>query len=286
LNIKVYPTAVALQQQLHADRSAGLKIGFVPTMGALHEGHLSLIRKALRENDCVVCSIFVNPTQFNDPKDLQKYPRMPEQDFNMLESAGCQYVFYPSVEEMYPQGARSKHYDLGRMEEVMEGAFRAGHFQGVATVVDQLFSLVQPDNSYFGEKDYQQLAIIRKMVALTGHSTSIIGCPTLRENDGLAMSSRNLLLTEAERKAAPLIYQGLTKAQHFIPHHSVAAVKDLITRFIEQSPLLNVQYLEFVDTHTLEPVSEWPAGADVQGCIAVLTSGPRLIDNLKYSVNN
>lgn len=284
MKIKVFTTVSDLRKQLDSDHSAGLKIGFVPTMGALHAGHFSLVQKAQDENDRVVCSIFVNPTQFNDPKDLQVYPRMPEQDIELLEKTGCHYVFLPSVNEMYPEGATSGTYDLGLMAETMEGEFRPGHFMGVATVVDHLFNLVKPDAAYFGEKDFQQLAVIRRMAQLRSHTLRIVGCPTLRENDGLAMSSRNLLLKPEERKAAPLIFQGLHKAKAFIPHHSVNAVKDLVIRYIEQSPLLTVQYLEFVDPFTLQPINVWIPEQKVQACIAVLTSGPRLIDNIGFTV--
>jgi pantoate--beta-alanine ligase len=281
LSIRVYTTIRELKQQLDHDRTAGMKIGFVPTMGALHEGHLSLIRQALSENDRVVCSIFVNPTQFNDPADLDRYPRMPEKDITMLEESGCQYVFLPAVSEMYPEGEATLNFQLGEITSTMEGVYRPGHFNGVATIVDRLFNYVQPHTAYFGEKDFQQLAVIRRMTQLRNHSVRIKGCPTLREPDGLAMSSRNMLLTEAERKAAPLIYQGLTKAQEFIPHLSVDALKHMVIRYIEQSPLLKVQYLEFVDPGTLVPVTDWNQQPYVQACIAVLTSGPRLIDNIQ-----
>lgn len=286
LDIQIFKSVTELRAQLDKDRSDGLSVGFVPTMGALHAGHLSLIKKALSENDRVVCSIFVNPTQFNDPNDLQKYPRMPEEDTQLLQQAGCHYIFMPSVTEMYPEGEVSNDFGLGNITEGMEGAFRPGHFNGVATVVDRLFSIVQPDSAYFGEKDFQQLAVIRKMVKIREHNIRIVGCPTLRESDGLAMSSRNLLLKPEERKAASLIYGGLEKARSFIPHHTVEAVKELIIRYIEQSPLLKVQYLEFVDPLTLAPVTSWENIKTVQACIAVLTSGPRLIDNVEYKVED
>jgi pantoate--beta-alanine ligase len=271
------------------DKAAGLSTGFVPTMGALHEGHTSLIQIALSNNDRVVCSIFVNPTQFNDAGDLARYPRMPEKDLEMLDKAGCHYVFMPSVDEMYPHGQQTLHLELGEIAHVMEGKFRPGHFDGVATIVDTLFTMVPADAAYFGEKDFQQLAIIRKMARLRNHSIKIVGCPTLREPDGLAMSSRNLLLTPEVRKAAPLIYSALKKAAEFIPHHSVAAVKDLVIRYIEQSPLLAVQYFEFVDPETLEVATSWNRLTELRGCIAVLTrdssgNGPRLIDNMAYRI--
>jgi pantoate--beta-alanine ligase len=275
-------------QEMHAFisqlKEVNHTIGFVPTMGALHAGHISLIEKAKSENDIVVCSIFVNPTQFNDPKDLENYPRMPEADIALLKSAGCDLVFIPTPIEIYPEGLRLLDISFGFMEETMEGAFRPGHFKGVATVVNLLFEIVQPTNSYFGEKDFQQLAIIRKMASMLKHSTSIIGCPTLRETDGLAMSSRNLLLTAEQRKAAPLIYKAMEMAKEFIPHQSPAAVTELVKRYIQKSPYLSVQYFQLVNPDTLEDITHWEEGTIVQGCIAVLTEGPRLIDNIRYTV--
>lgn len=275
-------------QEMHAFisqlKEGNRTIGFVPTMGALHAGHISLIEKAKSENDIVVCSIFVNPTQFNDPKDLENYPRMPEADIALLKSAGCDLVFLPTPIEIYPEGLRLLDISFGFMEETMEGAFRPGHFKGVATVVNRLFEIVQPTNSYFGEKDFQQLAIIRKMASMLKHSTSIIGCPTLRETDGLAMSSRNLLLTAEQRKAAPLIYKAMEMAKEFIPHQSPAAVIELVKRYIQKSPYLSVQYFQLVNPDTLEDITHWEEETIVQGCIAVLTEGPRLIDNIRYTV--
>lgn len=275
-------------QEMHAFSNEQLKknksIGFVPTMGALHPGHLSLIEKAKSENGIVVCSIFVNPTQFNDPKDLENYPRMPEADVALLKSAGCDLVFLPTPIEIYPNGLQLLDISFGYMEETMEGAFRPGHFKGVATVVNRLFEIIQPTCSYFGEKDFQQLAIVRKMASMLNHSTAIIGCPTLRESGGLAMSSRNLLLTAEQRKAAPLIYKAMEMAKEFIPHHSPAAVIELVKRYIQKSPFLSVQYFQLVNPETLEDITKWEEGTTVQGCIAVLTEGPRLIDNIRYTI--
>jgi pantoate--beta-alanine ligase len=277
-------------QQMHdfiaQQKNNGLTVGFVPTMGALHQGHISLIEKAKLENDLVVCSIFVNPTQFNDPKDLENYPRMPEADTILLKSAGCHVVFLPTPFEIYPNGAELLSISFGFMEETMEGAFRPGHFTGVATVVNRLFEIVQPTNSYFGEKDFQQLAIIKRMGVMLNHTTKIIGCPTLRETDGLAMSSRNLLLTPEQRKAAPLIYKALQMANEFIPHHTPAAVIELVKRYIQKSLLLSVQYFQLVNPETLEDITTWDGIKEAQGCIAVLTSdnGPRLIDNVRYEL--
>jgi pantoate--beta-alanine ligase len=279
-----YTTVDSLREQLHEDKSSGKSIGFVPTMGALHEGHLSLLHRAKAENDKVVCSIFVNPTQFNDAKDLEKYPRMPEQDIQLLDSVHCDYVFLPSVKEIYPAGPTLLDLEFGTLESVMEGAYRPGHFKGMATVVHRLFEIVQPDRAYFGEKDFQQLAIVRKMTAMLRLPVNVIGCETLREADGLAMSSRNMLLSPEQRKAAPLIYKGLQMVSAFIPHHSPSAVKELVTRFINQSKFLEVQYFDLVDPDDLQPIAHWEGVKEIQGCIAVLTEGPRLIDNMHYQL--
>lgn len=251
-------------------------------MGALHEGHLSLLRQAKAENDKVVCSIFVNPTQFNNPSDLESYPRMPDEDLRLLDTVSCDYAFLPGVAEIYPHGQQLLDLAFGPLEEVMEGQFRPGHFKGMATVVHRLFEIVQPDRAYFGEKDFQQLAIVKNMVMRLQLPVEIIGCTTLREADGLAMSSRNLLLSLQQRQAAPLLYRGLTMAREFIPHQHPAAVKELVTRFINQSEFLNVQYFDIVDPLSLESLSTWEGRHAAQGCLAVLTDGPRLIDNISY----
>lgn len=263
-------------------RNAGKRIGFVPTMGALHEGHLSLLRRARAENDVVVCSIFVNPTQFNDPKDLEKYPRMPEEDLRLLESVSCDYAFLPPVEEVYPEGFQLLDIHFGTLETVMEGAWRPGHFRGMATVVKRLFDIVKPTRAYFGEKDFQQLAIVRDMVKQLHIPVEISGCATLREADGLAMSSRNMLLTDAQRKAAPLIYKALTQGASYIPALQPPAIRDLVIRFIQQSPLLHVQYFDIVNPDTLTSLSRWEGHHKAQACVAVLTDGPRLIDNMAW----
>jgi pantoate--beta-alanine ligase len=284
LKTVVCTSVESLTNALQPARLAGKKIGFVPTMGALHNGHLSLIQQSNQENDLTVASIFINPTQFNDPSDFANYPRMESKDLEMLESAGCDFAFIPSVPEIYPNGKQLLDIHFGALEETMEGAFRPGHFRGIATVVNRLLSIVNPDNAYFGEKDFQQLAVIRAMVKMLDLKVKVTGCPTLREADGLAMSSRNLLLTPEQRKAAALIYQGLQQASTFIPHHSVDGVRDLVIRFIEQSPLLKVQYFKIVDPLTLADIRSWEGQTSAQGCIAVLTEGPRLIDNIHYSL--
>ena len=278
-----FATVIDLQAALNKDRIDGKKIGFVPTMGALHAGHLSLIARAAEENDVVVCSIFVNPTQFNNASDLEKYPRMPDADIHLLKQAGCDYAFLPSVDEIYPNGKQLLDIDFGALEKVMEGEFRPGHFKGMATVVNRLFEIVNPEKAYFGKKDFQQLAIVKNMVKQLRLPVNVIGCDTLREDDGLAMSSRNMLLTSPQRKAAPLIYKGMMTAQEFIPYHTVEAVKELVIRYIQQSPLLKVEYFEIVNPETLQPIQNWSECKEVQACIAVLTEGPRLIDNVTYS---
>lgn len=284
LKTLVCTTVESLTTALRQSRSVGKRIGFVPTMGALHEGHSSLIKRSHSENDITVCSIFVNPTQFNNPNDLANYPRMENQDLSLLEMAGCDIAFIPSVKEIYPNGNQLLDIHFGELEQTMEGEFRPGHFRGVATVVNRLFSIVNPEKVYFGEKDFQQLAVIQMMVKMLNLKIKIIGCPTLREHDGLAMSSRNLLLTPEQRNAAPLIYQALKTAAEFIPHHTVDAVRDLVIRYIEQRSLLKVQYFKFVDPLTLTDIRSWEGRTSVQGCIAVLTEGPRLIDNINYQL--
>ena len=277
-----FTTVIDLQTALKKDRLDGKKIGFVPTMGALHAGHLSLITRAAAENDIVVCSIFVNPTQFNNATDLEKYPRMPDADIHLLKQAGCDYAFLPSVDEIYPNGKQLLDIHFGPLEKVMEGEFRPGHFKGMATVVNRLFEIVNPHAAYFGKKDFQQLAIVKNMVKQLRLPVNVIGCDTLREEDGLAMSSRNLLLTPPQRKAAPLIFKSMMTAQEFIPFHTVEAVKELVIRYIQQSPLFKVEYFEIVNPDTLQAIHDWNECNQVQACIAVLTEGPRLIDNVTY----
>lgn len=275
-----------LRQQLQPIRNKGQRIGFVPTMGALHAGHLSLIARAKAECDVVVCSIFVNPSQFNDPADFANYPVMQDKDLLLLQEAGCHLAFVPSVGEIYPNGYTPIELDYAGLDTGMEGASRPGHFQGMATVVKRLFDIVEPHTAYFGEKDFQQLAIVRHMVRSLGLNIQIEGCPTLREADGLAMSSRNLLLSPELRKAAAAIPEALKQAGERIPHLSPAAIRELVIRYIEKDSRLKVQYFTLVDPNTLQELEHWDDRSEVQGCIAVLTGGPRLIDNMCYSVKN
>lgn len=282
--MKLFTTVSALQTALNTKRTSGLTIGFVPTMGALHEGHLSLVSNAGKENDIVVVSIFVNPTQFNDKNDLEKYPRTLESDLEKLSPLKCDYVFAPTVEEVYPE-PDTRQFDFGNLETVMEGSFRPGHFNGVAQVVSRLFDIVNPDKAYFGLKDFQQLAIIKELVRREKYPVSIIPCNIVREPDGLAMSSRNMLLTPEYRRAAPLIYSSLQKANELKGSKSVREMKEMVVAEIESNPLLKVEYFEIVDDTKLMPVLEWNEPTNKMGCIAVYAGKVRLIDNIKFDNN-
>jgi pantoate--beta-alanine ligase len=281
--MKIFTTIKEIQKELQQHRNEKKQVGFVPTMGALHEGHLQLIRQSVSENAITVCSIFVNPTQFNNPDDLAKYPRTETTDLAMLEKNKCDIVFIPSVAEMY----RDKNLldiNFGFMETVMEGAFRPGHFKGVATIVKKLFDIVQPDVAYFGEKDFQQLAIIRNMVKQLNLSVKIIGCKTVREKDGLAMSSRNIHLTDDERKNASIIFKSLLAAKDcYLKNILLSEIKKNVKNQIEKTNLFSVQYFEIVNAETLETINEVTDKISVQACIAVLTSKTRLIDNIAFN---
>ena len=276
--MKAVTTVSALRQELaiHKDK----RVGFVPTMGALHEGHISLVTRARKECDIVVASVFVNPTQFNDKNDLKNYPRTPEADAEMLAEAGVDLVLFPSVEEIYPE-PDTRQFDFGQIDKVMEGATRPGHFNGVAQVVSRLFAIVEPDCAYFGEKDFQQIAVIRAMVAQLGLKVEIIDCPIIRDTDGLARSSRNLLLTPAHRAAAPHIYEVLSAAQAKVGELSPAKLTAWVTAEVEKNELLKVIYFAAVDALTMQTVESWSDSERVQGCIAVQAGEIRLIDNIK-----
>lgn len=261
----------------------GKTIGLVPTMGALHDGHLSLVSRAVIENDVTIVSVFVNPTQFNNPVDLATYPRKEDDDFRLLEGAGASAVFAPSVEEMYPDGTVSDHvFDLGTAAEVMEGKYRPGHFQGVAQVVSRLFRLCRPTRAYFGEKDFQQIAVIRNMVASENIDVQIVPMPILRANDGLALSSRNALLTPEQRKVTPEIHAALAYSVDYSREHSVMATHDTVVERINALPFLEVEYFEIVDGKTLLPINDWEESSDIVGCITVYCGKVRLIDNIRY----
>lgn len=249
-------------------------------MGALHEGHISLVERARKECDTVVVSVFVNPTQFNDKNDLKNYPRTPEADAAMLEAAGVDYVLFPTVEEIYPE-PDTRVFDFGQVDKVMEGATRPGHFNGVAQVVSRLFAIVEPDKAYFGEKDFQQIAVIRAMVAQLGLALEIIDCPIIRDTDGLARSSRNTLLTPEHRAAAPHIYEVLSAAVAKIGEMTPQQLTEWVVTEVEKSPLLRVIYFQAVDALSLQQVGSWEESERIQGCIAVQAGEIRLIDNIK-----
>lgn len=259
------------------DRSG---IGFVPTMGALHAGHRSLVERARRECATVVVSVFVNPTQFNDKTDLKNYPRTPEADLRLLEEGGADYVFMPSVEEVYPE-PDTRTFDFGMIDKVMEGATRPGHFNGVAQVVSRLFDLVKPAKAYFGEKDFQQIAVIREMVRQLRIPVEIIPCPIVRGEDGLALSSRNTLLDTDHRTAAPYIYKVLKAAVEKSHQTTPDQLAAWVTAQVESNPLLKVIYFQVVDAATMQQVRTWEESPAIQGCIAVQAGDIRLIDNIK-----
>ena len=259
------------------DRSG---IGFVPTMGALHAGHRSLVERARRECATVVVSVFVNPTQFNDKTDLKNYPRTPEADLRLLEEVGADYVFMPSVEEVYPE-PDTRTFDFGMIDKVMEGATRPGHFNGVAQVVSRLFDLVKTAKAYFGEKDFQQIAVIREMVRQLRIPVEIIPCPIVRGEDGLALSSRNTLLDTDHRTAAPYIYKVLKAAVEKSHQTTPDQLAAWVTAQVESNPLLKVIYFQVVDAATMQQVRTWEESPAIQGCIAVQAGDIRLIDNIK-----
>ena len=262
-------------------------IGFIPTMGALHKGHISLIENAKRDNNIVVCSIFVNPTQFNDKKDLEKYPRSPEKDKKMLLDSQCDVLFMPSIEEIYPSNKLTtsgqqlvEKINMGNLTEVLEGKHRPGHFKGVMQIVNELFEIVNPNNAYFGQKDFQQLVVIKRMVQQLNLPLNIVGCPIIRENDGLAMSSRNELLSQEERKTAPLIYQTLVKVKELSNKLSINKIKEIVKKEISKSKLIQLEYFEIVNTESLIPIQNFAETKEKIACIAVKLGNIRLIDNI------
>ena len=274
-----------LRRFLADERQSGKRIGFVPTMGALHDGHLSLVKRCTEANDVSVVSIFVNPTQFNDRRDLLTYPRTLEKDCLLLQSIGCDYVFAPSEEEMYPE-PDTRVFELGAVSLVMEGACRPGHFNGVAQIVSKLFDIVEPDEVFFGEKDFQQVAVIRQLVTLLNLPVRIIACPTLREADGLAMSSRNVRLSPEQRQIAPMIASVLKESCTFVPKMNVREVIGWVVNSLNSEPVFHVEYFEIVDGKTLQPIQNWSESAEPAGCIAVFCGDVRLIDNVKYGSTN
>ena len=255
-------------------------IGFVPTMGALHAGHRSLVERARRENQTVVVSVFVNPTQFNDKNDLRNYPRTPEADCAVLEAAGADIVFMPSVEDIYPE-PDTREFDFGLVDKVMEGATRPGHFNGVAQVVSRLFDLVRPARAYFGAKDFQQIAVIKAMVEQLSIDIEIVECAIVRGEDGLALSSRNELLTPEHREAAPHIYATIKQCAEKMATMNPAELTEWVVSTIDSNPLLKTIYFEAVDARTMQRVESWQESERIQGCCAVQAGNIRLIDNIR-----
>ena len=279
--MRVVKTISELKSLISGYKQENKMVGLVPTMGALHAGHKSLVDRARKENDIVVVSVFVNPTQFNNKQDLATYPRTEERDCALLEAAGCDVVFMPAVEEVYPE-PDNRQFDLGAVAEVMEGAHRPGHFNGVAQIVSKLFGFVEPDRAYFGEKDFQQIAVIRKMVQLEGFKLQIVACPIKREDDGLALSSRNVRLTAEQRQLAPNIYRVLKESCNFAKSHTVAETEKFVVDSLNALPQMEVEYYSIVDALTMQPVSDWADADSITGCITVYCGEVRLIDNIAY----
>ena len=269
-----------IQQILSGYRDSGKLIGFVPTMGALHSGHISLLETANKECDCSVVSIFVNPTQFNDKEDFKLYPRNVNKDLELLSKHSCKVVFLPAVEEIYPE-PDERYFDFGLLEKVMEGSFRPGHFQGVAKVVSRLFDIVKPDNAYFGQKDFQQLAIIKKMVRLLSYKINIIGCPIVRESNGLAMSSRNQRLSENEFEKAAIIFSVLSQVPSLLKSKPLFEIKQWLFKTIDNEDGFNTEYVEFVDSDNLNIINNEISVSSITCCIAVFCGKVRLIDNIQ-----
>lgn len=279
--MKVISTIAELRKVLDEHRTAGKTIGLVPTMGALHNGHASLVERSVADNDITVVSIFVNPTQFNDKNDLRNYPRDLKADCALLDKVGADIAFAPEVEEMYPE-PDTRVFSFAPLDEVMEGPFRPGHFNGVALIVSKLFYAVEPHRAYFGEKDFQQLAIIREMVRQLSLSLEIVGCPIVREQDGLAMSSRNMLLTAEERERAVKISQTLFKSLEIAGNNSLAYTKAYVEDAMNSTEGFRLDYYQIVDGNTLQPIENWEDSSYIVGCIALFCGNIRLIDNIKY----
>jgi pantoate--beta-alanine ligase len=277
-----FKNAKDLQQHLDQCRQKNEDIGFVPTMGALHDGHLSLIKTSLKENKLTVCSIFVNPAQFNDPTDFKKYPSTINDDIFKLETNGCDILFLPSVDEIYPEGFEvKKKYDLGYLDTLLEGEFRPGHFQGVCMAVEKLLLIVQPDKLYLGQKDYQQCMIIARLIQLMGQEQKVDVriCPILREKDGLAMSSRNMRLSKEQRAKAPALYETLIFLKQNICNGSLRDLKKEATEHLEKKGF-KTDYVEIANAKTLKPINEWDARTNILGLVATYIDGIRLIDNM------
>lgn len=281
--MKVFSKIVDLQNQLFEDRKNGKEIGLVPTMGALHEGHASLVRRSVKENGITVVSVFVNPTQFNDKNDLKNYPRTLDADCQLLNACGADYVLAPSVEEMYPT-PDTRQFEFPPVSTVMEGAHRPGHFNGVCQVVSRLFYIVKPNRAYFGEKDWQQIAVVKAMVKQLGLKVQIVECDIVRDADGLARSSRNTLLAKDERAIAPAIYKTLKESISYAKTHTVGETHDFVVNTINAVDGLEVEYFSIVDGNTLQDIAAWDDTPYVVGCITVYCGKTpiRLIDHIKY----
>ena len=281
--MKLFEKIVDLQNELFEVRKEGKKIGLVPTMGALHQGHASLVKRSVKENDVTVVSVFLNPTQFNDKADLERYPRNLDADCKLLEECHADYVFAPSVKEMYPT-PDNRQFNFPPVTTVMEGAKRPGHFNGVCQVVSRLFYIVRPDRAYFGEKDWQQIAVVKRLVKYINMNVEIVECPIVREADGLAMSSRNSLLTPEERAIAPNIYKVLKESVEYSKNHTVEETHNKVVDDINAIDGLEVEYFEIVDGNTLLDVKDWNDSPYIVGCITVYCGHTpiRLIDHIKY----
>lgn len=272
-----------LRHRVANAKAEGKSVGLVPTMGALHAGHISLVDRARKENDMVVVSVFVNPTQFNNAEDLATYPRTEEADCAKLDAAGVDVAFIPSVDEVYPE-PDTRRFDLGEVAAVMEGAMRPGHFNGVAQIVSKLFSIVEPTRAYFGEKDFQQIAVIRRMVEIEGFNLEIVDCPICREEDGLAMSSRNTRLTVEQREVAPVIHRTLAASVDWAKTHTLEQTKRFVIDEINSFPQMEVEYYEIVDPLTMQPLDAWEDAVNGRpvGCVTAYCGKVRLIDNIRY----
>ena len=281
--MKVFNKIVDLQSELDQCRKEGKEIGLVPTMGALHEGHASLVKRSVKENGATVVSVFLNPTQFNDKGDLDRYPRTLDADCKLVEACSADYVFAPSVEEVYPT-PDTRHFEFPPVSTVMEGAKRPGHFNGVCQVVSRLFDIVNPTRAYFGEKDWQQIAVIKQLVKFMGSSVKIVECPIIRDEDGLAKSSRNTLLAADERAIAPAIFKALKASVEYAKNHSVKETHDMVVNEINAVDGLEVEYFQIVDGDSLQDVASWDESDYVVGCITVYCGKTpiRLIDHIKY----
>ncbi len=280
----IFKKQVDLSAHLQSVGASGTTIGFVPTMGALHRGHLSLLEQSMAENNFTVISIFVNPTQFNNPEDLAKYPRNLDADVAKIQTLGSEIIVYaPAVEDIYGANPVSTHFDYDGLENQMEGRFRPGHFDGVGTIVKRLFEIVKPDRAYFGEKDFQQLQIVKKMVEKAKMPVNVVGCPIFREANGLAMSSRNERLSDKERADAAVIYQTLQAAKIRFGTESVQAVRDFVTAVFVQSPGFELEYFEIADEATLVPITRKETDRKYRAFIAVFVNKIRLIDTISFN---